>query len=183
MKRRRHRHHHEQPWKQFDPAEHRRKIRQAVEALALQGDAAYQQVFTLMTFEQLSDDDDPIWSPLNEARILALEVLLNHDILQALSDRRLKPMKKPTDSYGPACSEEAVRKRLAELEDTSPFQGVREFEADGKHWRATFEAPVWHLYQKQGDAFIHCGIVACANGVFSGPSEIMAAYREMEDES
>jgi hypothetical protein len=92
-------------------------------------------------------------------------------------------MKKPTDSYGPACSEEAVRKRLAELQAESPFQNVREFKADGHHWRAIFQAPVWHLYEKQGDAFIHCALVACENGAVAGPAEIWAALREVENES
>jgi hypothetical protein len=89
-------------------------------------------------------------------------------------------VKTPTDSYGPQCSEEAVRKRLAELEDESPFQNVREFKADGKNWRAIFHAPVWHLYEKKGDAFIRCALVACENGAFAGPAEIMAAVREVE---
>ena len=88
MKRRRRRHHHE-PYYQFDSAKERKCILQQLEALAVIGEKFYRlAVDVLVPFEAIEHDNHPFWS--DEPRVLAIKVLLQFDVLNALNERRMK---------------------------------------------------------------------------------------------
>ncbi len=90
MKRRRRQQHrqYELPFQQFDAAAERKRILQQLEALALQGDGAWQRALELVPFEAIDNDSDPFWQ--DEPRVLAIKCLLEIDVLNALNQRRMK---------------------------------------------------------------------------------------------
>ena len=88
-KRRRHRHHEQRPWKQFDSAAERKRILQQLEALAVIGEKFYRlAVDVLVPFDAIEHANHPFWS--DEPRVLAIKVLLQFDVLNALNERRMK---------------------------------------------------------------------------------------------
>ena len=87
MKRRRRRHHHE-PYYQYDPAQERTRILQQLEALAVIGEKYYRVALELVPFEAIANDNHQFWS--DEPRVLAIKLLLQFDVLNALNERRMK---------------------------------------------------------------------------------------------
>jgi hypothetical protein len=82
------------------------------------------------------------------------------------------------DTQSTAPRDQGLENKMKAFQDTSIFQGVKEFKAaDGNTYRATrrFDNDnYWDFAELHGDVFIHCGI--CRPAGRATPRSIFAAY-------